>query len=148
MRIAGNLTRDVREVRQVFRRMIFNVFAHNRDDHAKNHAFQMSSDGRWTTAPAYDLTCSVGPCGEHNLAVAGESRNPGEPEIMKVAAEASISPADARAVVEEVREAIGQWPEFAEAARLSRRRASEIGDIIDRWSPRARTGVQSTSPSG
>ena len=41
---------------QVFLRMCFNVFAHNRDDHAKNftYLYDESSDG-WRLRPAYDL---------------------------------------------------------------------------------------------
>ncbi len=76
LRITRLLTRDAKAVAQVFRRMAFNVFAHNRDDHAKNHAFMMDADGTWTPAPAYDLTFSTGPAGEHNLTLAGEGRNP------------------------------------------------------------------------
>lgn len=35
-----NLTRENKEdLENMFRRMCFNVFAHNRDDHAKNFSF-------------------------------------------------------------------------------------------------------------
>jgi serine/threonine-protein kinase HipA len=32
--------------------MVFNVLAHNRDDHVKNFAFLMDSAGQWRLAPA------------------------------------------------------------------------------------------------
>ncbi|MBL8949045.1 MAG: HipA domain-containing protein, partial [Myxococcales bacterium] len=38
LRVARALTGDVRAVTECFRRMVFNVVAHNRDDHAKNFA--------------------------------------------------------------------------------------------------------------
>lgn len=42
------------EVREMFRRMVFNVAMENTDDHEKNHGF-LWQDGRWNLAPAYDL---------------------------------------------------------------------------------------------
>jgi serine/threonine-protein kinase HipA len=33
------MTRHQGDVEEMFRRMVFNVLAHNRDDHIKNHAF-------------------------------------------------------------------------------------------------------------
>ena len=61
----------------MFRRACFNVFAHNRDDHSRNFAFMMDDKGSWTPSPAYDLTFSDGPGGEHTTLVAKEGRNPG-----------------------------------------------------------------------
>jgi serine/threonine-protein kinase HipA len=131
LRLTHVLTKDAREVAQMFRRMAFNVFGHNRDDHAKNHAFLMDAGGRWRLSPAYDVTFSNGPGGEHNLAVAGEGRRPGEREILKVAETASVPKGEARRIVEEVREAVRRWPEFADEAGLSARRTSEIDAAIN-----------------
>ena len=39
MRLTLELTKDYGEVEQMFRRMCFNVFAHNRDDHSKNFSY-------------------------------------------------------------------------------------------------------------
>ena len=41
---------------ELFRRMCFNVFAGNTDDHNKNFSFIMHEDGHWELAPAYDIT--------------------------------------------------------------------------------------------
>ncbi|HWK55264.1 MAG TPA: type II toxin-antitoxin system HipA family toxin [Hyphomicrobiales bacterium] len=46
---------------QLFRRMVFNVMARNHDDHAKNFAFVMDDQGRWSLAPTYDLAYSYKP---------------------------------------------------------------------------------------
>ena len=40
---------------QMFRRMVFNVYADESDDHTKNFSFMMDEMGRWMLAPAYDL---------------------------------------------------------------------------------------------
>ena len=132
LKITRLLTRDERDVRQMFRRMIFNVLAHNRDDHAKNHAFLMTADGEWQPTPAYDLTLSEGPGGEHNLAVDGEGRNPSRENIMAVADRASISTSEANSIFQEVHSAIERWPAHAGKADLSARRTREIEYLLNK----------------
>lgn len=125
------LTRDAAEVLKMFRNMVFNVYAKNRDDHAKNHAFLMPGNGRWSLAPAYDLTFSAGPGGEHSATIAGEGRSPGMLHLMAVARGASISDQDAKDVIEQVRTAVDRWPEFAEKVRLSGSRTTELDKILN-----------------
>lgn len=56
--LTGYLTQDPAQVEQMFRRMVFNVVADNKDDHAKNFSFIYNEDSGWALAPAYDLTYS------------------------------------------------------------------------------------------
>lgn len=125
------MTRDAAEVLKMFRNMVFNVYARNRDDHAKNHAFLMDGNGRWSLAPAYDLTFSSGPGGEHSAAIAGEGRTPGMPHLLAVARGASISDRDAKDVIEHVRTAVDRWPQFAEKVGLSRSRTAELDKLLN-----------------
>lgn len=46
---------------EMFRRMAFNVYADESDDHAKNFSFLLKEDAAWRLAPAYDLTGGVPP---------------------------------------------------------------------------------------
>jgi serine/threonine-protein kinase HipA len=126
------MTRDHAAVLQMFRRMVFNVMAHNRDDHAKNHAFLMDSAGRWTLSPSYDLTFSSGPGGEHSADVAGEGRAPGLPHMLAVAKAASIAPREAHAIIEEVRGAVSRWRDCADEACLPKRRADELDTLFNK----------------
>ena len=41
---------------ELFRRMAFNVYNKEMDDHTKNFSFMMREGGTWELAPAYDLT--------------------------------------------------------------------------------------------
>ena len=63
LQLTGYLTQSPKAVEQQFRRMAFNVFAHNMDDHARNFSF-ICRDGKWSLAPAYDLTNDA-TLGEH-----------------------------------------------------------------------------------
>jgi len=44
---------------ELFRRMAFNVYSDETDDHAKNFSFLMKEGRGWELAPAYDLTGGV-----------------------------------------------------------------------------------------
>ena len=67
--LTGYLTQDDAQVEQMFRRMVFNVLCRNRDDHAKNFSF-LCEEGKWSLAPAYDITYSPdGTRGEHSTSV-------------------------------------------------------------------------------
>ena len=60
MKLTKILTRDnEKDMREMFRRMCFNVFAHNRDDHSKNFTYLYYEEKDcWRLSPAYDLTYS------------------------------------------------------------------------------------------
>ena len=62
---------------QMYRRMCFNVFAHNRDDHAKNFSWLYDpAQDCWHPSPAYDLTWSTIYYGEHATTVDGNGKTP------------------------------------------------------------------------
>lgn len=44
------------DIKEIYRRMVFNYIYNNNDDHLKNHSFLMSMDAKWRLSPAYDLT--------------------------------------------------------------------------------------------
>lgn len=92
MKLTRILTKDnAIEVENMFRRMCFNVFAHNRDDHAKNFTFLYNeSEDKWHLSPAYDLTYSNTYFGEHTTSVDGNGANPGEREIIAVGMQAGM----------------------------------------------------------
>lgn len=120
------LTRNQLEVDRMFRRMVFNVFARNRDDHTKNHAFILEEDGTWHSSPAFDLTFSAGPSGEHALDVAGEGREPGLEHILEVARVLGVHAKVARSCVDQVKHAVDRWPAHASASGVSAGNAATI----------------------
>ncbi|MFG6519504.1 MULTISPECIES: type II toxin-antitoxin system HipA family toxin [unclassified Sulfitobacter] len=119
-------TRHAGDQDEMFRRMAFNVLAHNRDDHLKNHAFLMDAGGGWRLSPAYDVSFSDGPGGEHHLAIAGEGRQPGRKHVEAVGQALGMKPAAIAALIDPVRAAIADWPRHADAAGVPSRRAKQI----------------------
>ena len=107
------LTRDIREAEKMFRLAVFNVLAHNRDDHTKNFSFLMDAQGQWKLSPAYDLTFSSGPGGEQSTMVMGEGRNPGVEHLIKLGLEAKIAEPRIAEIIDQTRSAIGAWSKLA-----------------------------------
>jgi serine/threonine-protein kinase HipA len=116
--VTMRLTRDVEEVEKVFRLACFNVLAHNRDDHAKNFSFLLNTRNEWVFAPAYDLVFSYGPGGEQSTLVMGEGKQPKEEHLLRLAKQHRIK--NATAILEQTKEAIARWPDFAKLAGVSR----------------------------
>ncbi|EHQ28125.1 type II toxin-antitoxin system HipA family toxin [Mucilaginibacter paludis] len=48
----------VEDLHQIWRRMIFNIFISNTDDHLRNHGFILKEEG-WRLSPAFDINPSV-----------------------------------------------------------------------------------------
>ncbi|MCI6064472.1 MAG: type II toxin-antitoxin system HipA family toxin [Roseburia inulinivorans] len=104
--ITGNNEEDMDNM---FRRMCFNVFAHNRDDHSKNFTYLYNEqENRWRLSPAYDLTYSNTYFGEHTTTVDGNGRDPGIKELMEVGKKAGLKKDWCREAAEEIRVCVNE----------------------------------------
>lgn len=107
MKLTAILTREHAELIQLFRRMCFNVFAHNRDDHSKNFSYLYDEEADcWRLSPAYDLTYSNSIGGEHATCINGNGKNPGEKDLLEVAAQAGIEQTEAKSIILEIEEKV------------------------------------------
>ncbi|OFW81375.1 MAG: phosphatidylinositol kinase [Alphaproteobacteria bacterium RIFCSPLOWO2_01_FULL_40_26] len=104
--LTGALTRDAREIERLYQLAVFNVLAHNRDDHSKNFSFLMDAKGEWKLSPAYDLTFSSGPRGEQSTMVMGEGRNPSIDHLIKLGHEAKLSKARITEIIDQTQTAL------------------------------------------
>jgi serine/threonine-protein kinase HipA len=117
--LTSMLTRDIREVERIYQLAVFNVLAHNRDDHSKNFSYLMNSKGEWKLAPAYDLTFSSGPSGEQSTMVMGEGRAPKLKHLLMLAEEAKIKKDRAVDIIEATKAALSKWPKLAKEYGVS-----------------------------
>lgn len=114
----------------MFRLATFNVLAKNRDDHAKNFAFLMDSNGGWRTSPAYDLTYSRGPGGEQSTMVIGEGRSPVRKQLIQLAEKFGITKSKSTAILDQVAEAVGKWKLVADEVGVSKASLKTIASGI------------------
>lgn len=130
LKLTQFVTRHHDDLTEMFRRMVFNVLAHNRDDHTKNHAFLMGSLGNWRLSPAYDISFSNGPGGEHHLDINGNGRTPGKADIVAVGISAGLKPAAITEIIDQVTDAVSDWHTHANAAGVPSGRRKSIGEQI------------------
>lgn len=120
------ITRHADDLHAAFRRMVFNVLASNRDDHTRQHSYLMDQAGQWRLSPAYDLTYSAGPGGEHYLDVEGEGKSPTRDHVRALGRRHSLPDRLIDAVIDEVGAAVASWPRFADEAGVSKPSHAEI----------------------
>lgn len=108
MKLTKILTRDrYEDIENMFRRMCFNVFAHNRDDHSKNFTYLYDEQkDSWRLSPAYDLTYSNTYYGEHTTTVDGNGRNPGKKELLAVGRDAGMKKEECVKIIEEIEQRV------------------------------------------
>jgi serine/threonine-protein kinase HipA len=147
LRLTRAVTRDESAVEAMFRRMVFNVVASNRDDHTHQHAFLMDEGGQWRLAPAYDLTFNRGPGNEHYLAV---GRHSGDDivrsDVETLAKTQGLSELRIKAILEEVADAVADFPRFAEAYGVTKKTTATIYVDLQRIRERIMAKSQPRNP--
>jgi serine/threonine-protein kinase HipA len=113
------------ELRELARRMIFNVLSSNHDDHGKNHAFLYHEERReWSLTPAYDMTFDSGML-ERGMLVSGEVW-PTVATMEALCLDAGLTRDEFQTILKDVAAALKKWPAFAKQARLSTAKTQEI----------------------
>ena len=118
-----------RDSEEIFRRLVFNVLANNTDDHNKNFSFLMDESGRWSLAPAYDMTYifSVGgylPETHHCLLVKGKYTEITLHDVLELAADNGIRKADT--IIADVVESLRSFRTLAEKNGVQERWISAV----------------------
>jgi serine/threonine-protein kinase HipA len=108
------------EAEQLFRRMVFNVLATNRDDHTKNFSFLIKQGASWKLAPAYDVCFSYDPANywvnQQTLSVNGKRRGITKADLMTIATDNNIKKGEK--IIEEINTVVKSWSHFAEQANV------------------------------
>jgi serine/threonine-protein kinase HipA len=116
-------------MRELYRRMVFNVLSRNQDDHTRNLAFLMGRDGAWELGPAFDVVWAYNPTGSwtnrHQMSINGKRDDFSRADLLQVARAFGIR--DAAAIIEQVAESVARWPSFSADAAVPRGLAERIG---------------------
>ena len=122
------------EVCELYRRMVFNVLSFNNDDHVKNISFLMNKEGKWSLAPAYDLSFSYKAdsiwVSRHQMTVNGKSENITYDDMLMCAQNMNIKETKAKKIIEEVKIAVNKWEDFANEAMVGKESKETIKNII------------------
>lgn len=130
LRATRMLTRDEREVRKAFERVVFNVLFNNKDDHCKNFSFRLDEQRNWRLAPCYDLTFNEGPGGEHQMDVCGHGKNITREHLATLARQGGVDKAWVDEVLERMLEVAGRFAALTKNSAIRKTTAQRIGARI------------------
>ena len=105
------------DLEQLWRRILFNVFVSNTDDHLRNHGFLLEANG-WTLSPAYDMNPDENGSGlKLNIS---ENDNALDPDlVMSVAPYFKLNEEKALHILTEVSSSVENWRSVAKQAGIS-----------------------------
>jgi len=129
--LTRSLTRDQRQCRAMFVRAVFNVLTHNRDDHARQFSFIMERDGTWRLSPAYDLTFSYGPGGEHSTSVLGHGKSITREHLVALGKKADLKERDALEIINHINTVVSDWSVLAKECGVSKASQREIAQALN-----------------
>jgi len=140
LRATRALTRDEREVEKAYARAVFNVLFHNRDDHPKNFAWRLAQDRRWRLAPAFDLSFSEGPMGQHHMDVCGEGNTVERGHLLRLASEGGVPMKTAEVIIDRMLEPAVTFAPRAAAFPIRRATVQQMKAAIERCRGRLMRG--------
>lgn len=120
---------------ELYRRMCFNIVARNQDDHVKNISFLMDKNGKWSLAPAYDLTFSYRPdsiwVGQHQMTMNGKRRGFTLADFTATSVAMRIKPHRAKEILEQVELQAKNFLVYANAAGVPEKTSSFIASQFE-----------------
>lgn len=131
LRLTKDLTRNFEDVCEQFRRMLFNLLASNRDDHAKNFSFTMDSAGKWTNTPAYDLLYTDNDLGGNWMLIGGKRNDIRYDDLKQLADLVGIPQRRLNEMLEQVKDALAQWPSLAKANGIGTGLRKVVQSVIE-----------------
>lgn len=118
LRASGDAACVGSDLKQLFRRVLFNVAIGNRDDHLRNHGFILSQTG-WRLAPAFDINPNVDRA-DHVLNLDDLDNRPSIQTVLDTAVFYGLCEDEANAVAAEVIAATQNWRCVAATVGISR----------------------------
>ena len=120
------------DLRQLWRRITFNILVSNTDDHLRNHAFLRELRG-WRLLPAYDMNpCPVDVRPRvHALAIDDADPTGSLDLALSVAARFGLSSNDAKSIAAEVGTAVAAWRTTAKRFKLTTAQIERMASAFD-----------------
>ncbi|MFA7680422.1 MAG: HipA domain-containing protein [Pigmentiphaga sp.] len=107
IRAQGDAEHANADLKQLFRRVAFNVAVGNRDDHLRNHGFVLGKTG-WRLAPAFDVNPNIDKA-KHVLNIDDVDNRPSLETALGTAAFYGLDNEQARQIVDEVVMVVDHW---------------------------------------
>lgn len=115
-------------LRELFRRVAFNICVGNSDDHFRNHGFLLTAKG-WTLSPAYDMNPTLN---DHQSLLINSNTNKADLSILLNSSEEyMLSPEVTKNIINEVVEAVKGWRTLANRLGIAKREMNLFEGVFD-----------------
>lgn len=116
-------------LRELYRRVAFNICIGNSDDHFRNHGFLLTPRG-WTLSPAYDMNPTLN---EYQSLLITKSSSKSDLALLLQASEDYMIPqSDAQRIIDQVKETVKSWRAMATRLGISQREIEYFAARLDR----------------
>lgn len=125
---AQGLNRE--QMKELFRRMVFNILIDNTDDHEKNHVLLMADSGEYTLSPAFDVLPSGQALGYQQMRIGANGADSTLENALSECAQFGMKKAEAADQLRHVCVVVAHWKQhFASTGVLARDIESLSGQI-------------------
>jgi serine/threonine-protein kinase HipA len=122
----------VDHMRELFRRMVFNILIDNTDDHEKNHSLLVTDSQQYELSPAYDVLPSGQALGFQQMRVGEQEADSTIANALSMSAMFSLGKDDAVREVGTVARVVGGWKEHFKSCGVTSGDIDLYAEQIDR----------------
>src|SRR5580700_5415498 len=122
----------VAQMREVFRRMVFNILIDNTDDHEKNHALLMTDAQQYDLSPAYDILPSGQALGFQQMRVGEQEADSTIANALSMSPLYGLAKDDAVREVRAVAQVVDGWKQHFTASGVTSGDVDLYAEQIDR----------------
>jgi len=121
-----------RDMRELFRRMVFNILMDNTDDHEKNHAVIVTERGQYELAPAFDVLPSGQALGFQQMRVGEQAADSTLANALSMSSLFGLRSDDAVREAAAVAQVVSRWREHFAACGVTAGDIALYAEQIDR----------------
>jgi serine/threonine-protein kinase HipA len=122
----------VNHMRELFRRMVFNILIDNTDDHEKNHALLVADSQQYALSPAYDVLPSGQALGFQQMRVGDQEADSTIVNALSMSLMFSLGKDEAVREVRSVARVVGGWKEHFKSCGVTSGDIGLYAEQIDR----------------
>jgi len=122
----------VAQMREVFRRMVFNILIDNTDDHEKNHALLMTDAQQYALSPAYDILPSGQALGFQQMRVGEQEADSTIANALSLSQMYALTKNEAVQEAQAVAQVVDGWKQHFMACGVTRGDVDLYAEQIDR----------------
>lgn len=120
------------QMRELFRRMVFNILIDNTDDHEKNHVLLMTDSGEYELSPAFDVLPAGQSLGYQQMRVGADMADSTLANALSEHAQFGLKADEAAQEIRRVAAVVEGWKEHFAALGVSVRDIESLAQHVDR----------------